>query len=392
MIDLRDDTKESMYPFKNVPGLFVGLEHKVKPPFAKWQHWKHKVEGKLWLDVQAFQQRYTRKKNGRIEFPVVGVECRMSGYVSADRKSVTFSPRIWFLYDQKRWEKKVLKFVEELEWLAGEGFGRPEVHRGSPRPASLRLSMKNLLCISPGAGYHIADRLELFVHCESPSSPLGCGLLFCATLMNNGNIESQHISRIGGLLSLDSTRLAMTTAHGILQDIFQRTTGLTELSESPSERVSSEISTASTDIDVASSDSDTDETNSEGEEGAIANKVVGTIDSGIIKDIDWYQLPASWIRETSFLGVNGSTIEECIRIELRQQTSAHGTDSHLSRPSNSATGDFSFIKIPQLDRLHNWYRYDVAESPKHFWEETEVTRLAEPEELTGGPVHLVLRP
>lgn len=170
------------------------------------------------LDVQGFQNRYKRKRNGCVQTPPVDIDCRISGYAIADGKQVVLSPRIWFLYDEKRWEKKIHKFVEELEWLPGEGFGSPEVRRGCPRLASLQVPLEALR-LSSQQGYSIARDVELFVYFEEPKVDAACGLLCCATFMRNRVVESQYISRIGGLMSLDGRVSAVTTAHWFLEHI-----------------------------------------------------------------------------------------------------------------------------------------------------------------------------
>lgn len=405
VIDLNRESKELIYPFKNVSGLFVGFDHKVKPPSARWEHWKENVEGRLWLDVQGFQNRYKRKRNGRVQTPGVGIECRMSGYATADGKQVILSPTIWFLYDDKQWERKLRKFVEKLEWLPGEGFGRPEVHRGCPRFANLHVPLEALR-LSPQQGYPIGGDVELFIHVEETWSLVACGLLFCATFMKNGVVEAQHISRIGGLVSLDGRVSAVTTAHGFLQHILRQVGTEAESWATHSDEGSTEQTS-----DLASSDesySDTDGTTSkEKKDDDLDDKseyrigpgrLIGALDPKKLATISWAQFPVSSIQETCFLGTIGRNVEDCVRAskflgsgEAKWGGSAPGGgDNPRLSTANSTTGDFSYLDLLSLSKLRNFYW--ETQRGTQVLDGVPVDRFATPEELTEGPVDLLLRP
>lgn len=401
VLDLRRNTKEYMYPFKNAPGLFVGLCHKFKPPSYQWTHWQREVEPRLWLDVQYFQKRHKRVKNGCVETPEVAIEFRMSGYASADGNQVTLKPRIWILYDHKRWEKKILKFVEELEWLTGEGFGKPEVHRGCPRLASLDISLETLQ-ISSQEGYSLAEDVELFVHVEDPISTSACGLLCCATFMKNGDVQSQHVSRLGGLMSLDEKISSITTAHGFLKEIFQRSRSNFESWETLSEDCCTEKMSTSDSSLGSCSDSDGMESDEdiEGSQDirnpicATFDQSIGIVDSETLAAISWVQLPIWSIRETSFLGASGRTMQDCIQaIKTMNSQDKFSKTCGSKRPqllsTSPAARDFCFVPQSEAKRLHNHYE---MEGPKSSPKKMVVSRFAKPEELSGGLVSLLLRP
>lgn len=406
VFDLNPDSKQFLYPFKNVLGLFVGFDHKVKPSSTQWRHWKDNVEGQLWLDVQGFQNEHKRKRNGHVQTPGVSIECRMSGYATADGKQVILSPRIWFLYDDKRWEKKLRKFVKELEWLPREGFGTPEIHRGCPRFTNLDLPKGTLRLshLSSQQGYPIGGDVQLFIHVEETTSILGCGLLFCATFMKNGDMESQRVSRIGGLVGLDERVSAITTAHGFLENIFRRigteeepraTYGDGDSPEQASDLASNEE--ACSDTDGTSSDEENDAYPDDKSGYCLGSEnLTGALDSETLGAISWAQLPVSSIQETCFLGTSGRNVEDYIAIQVNRvfgekNWEIPASDDPGLPPANSvAGGDFSFLDLPSLSKLRNSYTESRPE--KHGLDEVPVYRFATPEELTEGPVALLLRP
>lgn len=402
VLDLDDGAKEFIYSFKNVYGLFLGVQTKVRPPPTRWKQWKDEVEGRLWIDVQGFQNRFKRVKNGCVQVPGVAIDCRMSGHVSADGKQVILSPTIWILYDHKRWEKKIHKFVEELEWLPGEGFGKPEVHKGCPRFANLDISVESLR-LEWQEGFSLPGDVELFIHVEEPTSTTACGLLCCATFMKNGLVKSQYVSRIGGMMNLDETTSAITTAHGFMEDVLQQMKSHSGSWESHSQDDCSEQMSKSADSDIAWSDSDSttsdeedeiDDDDGVGQTCTPAGKLIGALDPETLAAISWVQLPPSSVRETCFLGTSGRTIEDCIQesnsLDIRSKEARICWKNILTTfPRGPTAGDFSFLSLPYLHKLCNYYdRKDQRIDPK----KGAITRFAKPEELTGGQVSLLLRP
>ena len=144
----------------------------------------------------------------------------MSGYASSPSSTyVALVPRIWVLYDHDRWKKEIKKFVGELEWLKHEGFGPVEIRKGSPRLATLNPPLfVEGLPMHPDQGFALPGDVCLYLHAELRPDTSAVGLLCCATVTKKGAVCGQRISRIGGMVSIDSQRkLAITTAHGMLK-------------------------------------------------------------------------------------------------------------------------------------------------------------------------------
>ncbi|KAJ4128919.1 hypothetical protein NW768_007443 [Fusarium equiseti] len=209
---------EFMYQFRGSSGLYVGLEDKVRPDQIRVDRWEQQVRPRLCTDIKEFEKkmRSSRTFRGRGGLSI-SPELRMSGHVEPSNK-VKLSPRIWILYGHERWRKSVQKFVKELEWLSLEDFGEVEVHFGGPRLSALESSSMVLgLDFDTDHVHHLDDKTTLYLHVEEPQGVSACGLACCATIMRGGNIMSQRVSRIGGILCVNGKRFGVTTAHGMLE-------------------------------------------------------------------------------------------------------------------------------------------------------------------------------
>lgn len=144
VLNLGLSSKELVYEAKK-SGLLVGFPHKVEPSMQLQTRWNEEIEPRLWLDVEAFKKRTKPVvRRGRVMFSGLSVELRMSGRVNVGGTQVTLVPTVWFLYDDKRWERDIRRFVADLEWLSAEGLGTPEVQKGAPRLSTLRISADHL--------------------------------------------------------------------------------------------------------------------------------------------------------------------------------------------------------------------------------------------------------
>lgn len=67
-------------------------------------------------------------------------------------------------------------------------------------------------------GFPLGQNSHLFHHVERRAGNSAIGRLCCATILKNGIIRGQRVSRLGGLVSFNGTAsLALTTAHGMLE-------------------------------------------------------------------------------------------------------------------------------------------------------------------------------
>lgn len=222
-----------MYRFIRAPGLYIGMEDQVRPSLRQEEKWESEIKPRFWTDVLEFQRKIRKSKMGNRYPPAISPELRMSGYAESPTSThVTLLPRIWVLYDHDRWRKEIKKFVDELEWLRQEGFGPVEIRKGCPALATLRPPLViEGLPMSPGRGFQLPGGAYLYLHVEARQKPSAIGLLCCATVTREGSVCAQRFSKIGGMLAIDRQRqLAITTAHGMVELLWNE---ILELQEKP---------------------------------------------------------------------------------------------------------------------------------------------------------------
>lgn len=380
VLNLGPSSKELVYEAKK-SGLLVGFPHKVEPSMQLQTRWNEEIEPRLWLDVEAFKKRTKPVvRRGRVMFPALSVELRMSGHVNVDGRQVTLVPTVWFLYDDKRWERDIRRFVTDLEWLSSEGFGTPEVQKGAPRLSTLRISADHLqLSTSAHNRIPLPGGDDLYIHVEEPQIGTACGLLCCATFVQNGEVRTQYLSRIGGLLRLDATSSAITTAHGLVEEISSRV-GLCDIGD-----------TTNSDEETYSDDDE------EPPEQNDSEQCIGEIDLGVLDTMSWLQIPPTSIEETCFFRAHGLSMDELLA-RIKEQHEEEKSIALGKKPwettrsadhQSCPTGDFSLLDLDDWEGLRNCYQ-SVGDSP------TETKRLvhmiAQPGEVDGGRVNLLLRP
>lgn len=379
VLDLGHSSKEKVYSFKH-SGLLVGLPHKVKPSVVLQTRWDREIEPRLFNDVEAFNMRERPVgRTGRRVCPGLSVELRMSGRVKLGGSQVTLVPTVWFLYNDKRFEKATRAFVTGLEWLPEEGFDAHEIQLGGPRFSALEIPADQLhLSNSAHDSISLPGGVGFFMHIEEPKYGTACGLLCCATFVRDGEVVSQHLSRIGGIMSLDTRTAAITTAHGFVEEMVSKI-GLWDIQD----------------------DNDSDEESQPDDEEATEEhkpeRWIGRIDSAILETASWFQLPPESIQETCFFRTNGSSMEQLL-LNIMEQHSDEipvglGNNSSAKARSQDSrgcpTGDFSFLGLHDRNGLYNYYRSvdDHATAKAEF-----IYRVAELGEVDGGPVDLLLRP
>ncbi|KAF4951251.1 hypothetical protein FSARC_12978 [Fusarium sarcochroum] len=209
---------ELMYRFKGVSCLYVGFEDKVRPLPAQLEKWQKRIKPRLLTDIQEFENKMKTTKGARGVKPGLSPELRMSGYYVMGTGKVTLMPRIWILYDQEKWKKRVQAFVRDLEWLECEDLGDVEVRKGCPMLATVGTwPFINGLDLDESRAFRLANGMALYLQVEKPQKPSACGLVCCATLTRNGAVTNQRLSRIGGLICVNDETFGITAAHGMLE-------------------------------------------------------------------------------------------------------------------------------------------------------------------------------
>lgn len=338
---------DKIYAFKGAPGLYVAFEDLIRPPAELLQRWERVTEARFWTDAREFQNKILKTKTGRRHPPGMSLELRMSGYASSPRSThVQLVPRIWVLYDHDRWAREIKKFVRESEWLQREGFGEVEVRKGSPRLATFEAPIfLEELNMDPESGFPIGNNSLLYLHVEHRPGTSAVGLLCCATIMKDGFIRGQRVSRLGGLVAFNhgTTSLAITTAHGMLElawdTVFDDTSDPDDVSEvgecSPDAGYESD---GSSDID--------DTTWSD----ALPTQM-STFNMEEVRDWDSVEI----LGVTSFLG-NSSVDLSSIASTRQPLALEHPPDNGLREDT-----DFSLWRIARSTVMKNKYRCPVSD-------------------------------
>ncbi|KAI1070373.1 hypothetical protein LB507_010356 [Fusarium sp. FIESC RH6] len=362
-----------MYQFRGSSDLYVGLEDKVRPDQIHIDRWEQQVRPRLCTDIKEFEKKMRSSRTFRSRGGLsISPELRMSGRVEASNK-VKLSPCIWILYGHERWRKSVQKFVNELEWLFLEGFGEAEVHFGGPRLSAL-MSSSGVLGLDFDADhmYHLDGNTRLYLHVEEPQGVSACGLICCATIMRDGNITSQRLSRIGGILRVNGKGFGVTTAHGMLEWF-----------------VNDDVDSQAGDISSDDESLDCSLSSDEEDEGAISERYrkEGTRTGPRLHEPDtatsinrvhrWTQVSALGL--TSFLQTRyflSSEMGVMIQQELLPNPQVHGLSDEAALGS-----DFSLWGVQHTETLQNAYTTENSH---------KITIDALGHNVPEGPVQLLL--
>ncbi|KAK5662699.1 hypothetical protein OQA88_8615 [Cercophora sp. LCS_1] len=194
----------------------------AKEEFERIQRWlredlesaKRRVEGRLAGGSAAFDVN---------DFLLENVKLRMSGRVEGNR--VEISPTIW-IYCSKEQREEMKRELHDpcMERAQSTQFGRIEV--GNAMFVSSDKSSGYTKPVGPGVVLDGDGLVGITLHLEIEELPEGStstnGFLCRATLMKGGEVVSQKLSIVGGLVSIENNTLGLTSAHGILGSLWGR--------------------------------------------------------------------------------------------------------------------------------------------------------------------------
>ena len=416
-----------VYPFKGALGLYVGSEDMVTPPSQYLAKWKDRVENRLWTDMHEYQKKMKRPKKGRESIPGLSLELRMSGYIENGSRMVRLFPRIWILYDQEKWKKSLQKFVKELDWLDGEGFGPVEIRKGCPKLATMEPStLIDGPILDLSQAFRLTDEFALHLHVEQSQGPSACGLICCASITKNGILETQRFSRLGGVMRVGGELWALTAAHSLLELLWTVDYRDLDVSTGAGSDTESTYSSSSSDADSVISSCPTPE------ERALETDIqqdpwhnpLGRIDSRRI--LGWESIPK--VGPTGFLEHHATDLASIImnmfgpfpnQIESHADQVADGSSSlhisdqeatgHFAMPYQSTKGDisadnattspasildidYSLWKLSNIHMLCNRYdtnntsRYitEIESSLYHEYQQRSVKVLLGPDYIADG--------
>ncbi|KAK1512164.1 hypothetical protein CTAM01_01094 [Colletotrichum tamarilloi] len=336
------------------------------------------VEDEMITEQANEKSRLKRSLNRRRIYP----ELRMSGRQDMNTRfseMVTISPCVWILCGSQSCRKKVRRITDTL-CLPVNLFEqrRIEVHVGAPEPhanqgfiplSRLNIHQDNAFGLNYMGGT-ILHHLEAIS--PTPEHQSACGLLCCTTFVKDGNIITQHISRIGGLLKnqfkdniVNRHPIALTTSHGIFEDLWTdgvEVEGLKD-GEIPSlcDGCMDDEGTTSSDIDsdtdsLLESTTDTVPWRSSGQKG-LGERCHNRV--------------AEWLHVSS---------QEVVGINFAGQVLPEPISARVRRPRKSKPGDYTLLRSRNLADLNN---------TSSLIPEVEIVSYLVNSDLTQGPLTAV---
>lgn len=87
-------------------------------------------------------------------------------------------------------------------------------------PEALENWNETLQNLDLGHPIRLREDTELYLQVETPEdNESACGSLVCSTIMTQGVVAEQRLSRLGGRINIADDRLVLTTAHGMLEHV-----------------------------------------------------------------------------------------------------------------------------------------------------------------------------
>lgn len=322
--------------------LYVGSEDVVKPSPQCEHEWERKVKLRLQEDIEAFKQNV--KKKMKME-PDVYPRLRMSGYKKKGMQDVTLLPQTWIIYSDSDLKRKVERFAKKaLKWLPEEGHGDPIVAEG-PRFGAFDAVSTVTVALEQASAFQISKDLFLHLHCEGGEPVSPCGLMCCATISRNGEVRSQRLFRIGGLISVNGALRGLTTAHGMLEEFW---TGCILDEDAGKDRYDDidEIDWDGSDSGSISSTSDDEEAAYTIQQEEVLKKVenpwndqIGSTDAQAVKV--WNVVSA--VEAVNFMGISAPNLMDVIRtilsgnVSTRENPVSTETTTSLQRPDSDVS-------------------------------------------------------
>ncbi|WQF77448.1 hypothetical protein CDEST_02462 [Colletotrichum destructivum] len=365
---------------------WVAHPHEIPVPsnlISKWPEIKERLVVDLQdvrTEMMAEQARERRRCKREPKRRHIVPEMRMSGRRNnLFSDSVTISPCVWILCGSKSCRDKVRRIVKTLTLPINFVQQPVEVHDGAPEfnatRASIPLSqLQRDLDMDMGLR-HLGG--VILHHMEAAGGPgkhqSACGLLCCATFLNNGKVLKQRVSRVGGLLALDNIEcpIAMTTSHGIFDCLWLDKQEI-EMPARPGSPLADTLLLNNDDdftyASISESDSDSEIDTDD-----------GTVNLGSGKD----KAVRGSCEHRSLLGrKDASKVDKWISLDeivgikfIGQQFPGREDDPGVSRP-----GDYALLRSNTLQDLRN-----LLSVPENI----EIVLNTKKEELLEGPLTMV---
>ncbi|KAJ3576975.1 hypothetical protein NPX13_g3530 [Xylaria arbuscula] len=218
-IGSHDSKKYELKAYANEPGLYYSsTTWPDELPHGDYTFLSGRLRNDLKHHIRiACMDKKNRRLMKRQRIPLTeqafSTELRLSGRTITDTHDIELRITIWIICACDFYKKLIKDALRQsqLSWVEDEHL---EVVRGL-KFNKRRAQIENL---DLSRGIRFMDSYRLHLHTEEAGEDnSACGLVLCATLTRDGYIVDQYISRLGGLVSLDSKKLCgISTAHGVL--------------------------------------------------------------------------------------------------------------------------------------------------------------------------------
>ncbi|KAK3367814.1 hypothetical protein B0H63DRAFT_565698 [Podospora didyma] len=360
--------------------LFVARDDQIPVPAEANEIFKRDIEVRLRNDLKKIQRMvesraihgFRQPSHWIFEFdPFI----RMSGEASGGKNGqVTLSPTIW-IRCSKHNQKQVKKALKDpfLNWLKSTPFGAVQVGDAAillVNPSQQDDAVDGRVEFSEH-GIPLSASLVLFVHLEHVTSSVTSvnGLMCRATVTNrNGMVLTQKYSTIGGVIYVCGRRFALTTAHGMLDALWNSLqSGVANSEDEWEVGYENESSTSGGSDHNGDSDDEISDTSSESYTcyEAYRLKQLTPLDTSLNKT-DW--LPADMAVVSEFLGLS-------LKVHY-----GHHDERPISYASGLLPWDFALVELGRaFDTQTNMYGDGV-----------ELTVIERRVEVEPGEVTLIL--
>ncbi|OBR15088.1 hypothetical protein CH63R_00268 [Colletotrichum higginsianum IMI 349063] len=366
--------------------IWVAHAHEIPVPsdlLSKWPEIKERLIIDLQdvrIEMMAEQAREKRRCKKEPKRRHIVPELRMSGRRNnLFSDSVTVSPCVWILCGSKSCRDKVQRIIKTLSLPINFVQQPVEVHDGAPEFNATRASIPlSQLQRDLGMDMGLKHRGGVILyHMEEAGGPSkhqsACGLLCCATFLNNGKILKQRISRVGGLLADHDMEcpIAMTTSHGIFDCLWLDKQEI-EASTRPGSPLADTLLLDNEDDFTCASSSDS-------ESGSEIDTDDDTVNYGSGED----KAVRGSCEHRSLLGKKDASnvdkwidLNEIVGIKFfEQQFPGREDDPGMSKP-----GDYALLRSNTLQHLRN-----ILSMPKNI----EIVTKRKNKELLEGPLTMV---
>ncbi|KAH6987098.1 hypothetical protein EDB80DRAFT_731349 [Ilyonectria destructans] len=340
----------------------------IKLPSEALKSWNETLQREWDVELNSIRSIVVRKcgRKSQVESKIEKPELRLSGRAATGSNGVNLSLAVWILCGSGWCRDKVKKKLRELS-LFQSCHWQIEVQEGASVYGAIQDSVP-LQNLDLGHPIRLREDTELYLHVETPEdNESACGRLVCSTIMTQGVVAEQRLSRLGGRINIADDRLVVTTAHGMLEHLMAVPQSSSSTSESSGSSNSDEFEESDTEDEDCTADS------GDGQQD-------GTETCEPHRDRLGYKNPehvSSWTPArlggpVNFLGMGTDALGSDTR----------GSWSHLA----VADTDFALLEAPELNTAKNTYAMHSNQDSSPTW----VRHFPHNEGMMSGPVKVLV--